>query len=680
MITRAKTSLGVLVCLGVCLLATAPSSHAQVLPAGLKIEKVLDNTAEMGDIVQSPLGELWLLERAGTIRVLVAGTEQASLVIPVMTTCESGLLDVAFAPDYGRSGLAFIYYVDSGGNARVDELVKAGSSLLLGANILDLGTTPGGCRPGGGLDVGADGKLYVGVGDLETPANGQDDGTLPGKVLRAELDGSVPADNASGTLVWAKGFRNGTDLEVGATGTVYVTDLGLRPEGTADEVNAAREGGNFGWDVVSGDSGGTYDDPLYFHFPNVGAASLSMVTSAELGEDNQDTLLYSCSNKGEIERATLTGADLDQLDTWDIFYDALGDADGTPDAGCPKQFDALTEGNDGWFYGSNFGDNPGVWRIWRDDPGPREVSAPGSPLTLTLGKAGSQLEIGWEDIGTLDSGRSPRHGNQDEFAYRIWEGSLADVAAYEHVRILSTDGTSTGPARRTAQFTPASGNRYYLMSAQNDNLEGTLGAASDGTPRTIPGRVDHCQTRGYGVTVGDCAEEWLNPVTGQPLRLKDYNPNSPTYLQTVNISDYRGMVVRMDISANNCTYCKLQAPYAADVEDDTHARDFIGITVLTLSYSGVPAIPTSQCAGLIGVWANAYGVHGPILCDEDHNGDGHGDVSWQYWVPQPGCGGTPQNLYFDQGHVQYQFVCGGELSYNTIFSKIANEINPETCE
>jgi hypothetical protein len=678
MITRAKTGLGVSLCVGVCLmLATAPSLAA-VLPTDLKIEKVLDNTAEMGDILQSPLGELWLLEKAGTIRVFVAGTEQASLVLPVMTTCESGLLDLAFAPDYSRSGLAFVYYVDSTGNTRVDELHKSATSLQLGANILDLGTTPGGCRPGGGLDIGADGKLYVGVGDLETPANGQDDGTLPGKVLRAELDGGLPGDNGSGTLVWAKGFRNGTDLEVGATGTVYVTDLGLRPEGSEDEINAVHEGGNYGWDMVSGDSGGVYDDPLTSYLPNVGAESLTVLTGASLGDENQDTLVYACSNKGQIEQAVLTGADLDQLDSLDGFYDSLDDDDGTPDAGCPTQFDALTEGGEGWLYGSNFGANPGIWRIWHDDPGPREVSAPGSPLTLTLAKAGTDLEIGWEDIGPLDSGRPLRNGGQDEFAYRIWEGNLANVASYDHVRIVDTDGTSTGPARRTEQFTPRSGNRYYLLSAQNDNLEGAVGAASDGTPRPVPGTTDYCENR-YGINTNQCAADWIDHSTGGVLKLRDANPYSSTYDQFLSISDFRGKVIRMDISADNCYYCNLQAPFAAQVEDDYHARDFVGITMMTLSYSTLQPIPESLCEIYTTGWADQHGVHGPIFCDVDLNGDGYGDVTWQYWH-QAGCGGTPQNFYIDQGHTIYQFVCGGELSYSMIQSRIASEVNPETCE
>jgi hypothetical protein len=659
---------------------------AAVLPTDLKIEQVLVSTAELGDIEQSPLGELWLLEKAGTVRVFVDGAEQVSLAIPVMSTCESGLLDVTFAPDYVLNGLAFVYYVDPTGKARVDELFKQGLSLELGANVLDLGTTPGGCRPGGGLDVGADGKLYVSTGDLETSGDAQDEAELPGKVLRAELDGGIPGDNASGTLMWAKGFRHGVDLEVGDTGTVYQLEFGNRTEGAQDEVNAIHEGENHGWDMVSGDSGGVYDDPLVAYSANKDTEGVALMTGDALGEAREDSLIYACSKKGEWYQAKLTGAALDELDgTADIFYDSLADDGGVPDPGCPSQFSAVTEGAEGWLYGGNHGANPGIWRVWHDEPGPREVSPPGSPFPLTLGKSGTRLEIGWEDHSPPfpgaagDALRPARHGGQHAEAYQIWEGNLANVAAYEHASLATSDGTLDGLARRTATFMPSSGDRYYLVSSQNDNLEGPLGEASDGTPRTVPGTTDYC-TGNYGTANGDCAVDWINPSNGQTLKLTNYNPLSETYMQQLSLSDFRGKVIRVDLSANNCTFCRQQADNAANVEDQNHARDFVAMTVLTLSYSGVPAIPTAQCAGLISNWANAYGVHGPIFCDEDHNGDGHGDVTWQYWRPYPACGGTPHNYYIDQGHTIYNFVCGGELTDGQIFTKIMNEINAESCE
>jgi hypothetical protein len=389
--------------------------------------------------------------------------------------------------------------------------------------------------------------------------------------------------------------------------------------------------------------------------------------------------MYTCAENGEIREAVLKGAQLDQLDSMSVFYDSEGDVDGTPDADCPEQFNALTEGGEGWLYGANVGNNPGIWRIWRDDPGPREVSTPGSPFPLTIDKDGTNLVLGWEHLGPLDSGRPARNGGQHGRAYQVWEGTLDNVDAYDHVSIKQTAGTTAGPVRLTTPVTPGAGDRYYLVSAQNDNLEGPVGAASDGTPRPLPGTTDYCENVPYGINVNYCAEDWVNPSTGGVLKLKDHNPYSATYNQYLSMSDFRGKVVRLDLSADNCYYCNLQAPFAAQVENDYHARDFIAVTVLTLSYSGVPAIPPSACDAYITGWANEHGVNGPILCDVDLDGNGRGDVTWQYWH-QAGCGGTPQNFYIDQGHTIYQFICGGELSYAMIQSRIFLEVNPETCE
>ena len=84
-----------------------------------------------------------------------------------------------------------------------------------------------------------------------------------------------------------------------------------------------------------------------------------------------------------MRQAFLSGGSLDHVDT---LYDPLGDLDGVPDTGCPKQFTSVTEGMDGWLYAANMGNSPGVWRIYKDEAGPREVSAPGSPFHLTVGK------------------------------------------------------------------------------------------------------------------------------------------------------------------------------------------------------------------------------------------------------------------------------------------------------
>ncbi len=674
----------------VCALVTTAS--AQVLPWSVKIEKVLDNTAEAGDIALSPTGEIWLLERAGTLRVFRDGAQVASLAVPVSTTCESGLLDVAFDPNYASNGRAAISYVSGTGQVRVDEVTRVPGGVDLGGMLIDLGTTASGCRPGGGLETSADGKLLVAVGDLGVGADAQDDAKFAGKLLRAEFNGAVPADNPSGTLVWAKGFRHGADLAQNpntarANGTVYMTDRGSSTV-AADEVNAPGEGGNFGWDSVSG-SGGGFDDPIVSYNPVVGTEGLATITTDKFGAAAEGSLTFACLDVDEIRQATVSGAEGDALDDSGVFYNPVGDRDGTPDAGCPGSIHALGEGGDGWLYGVNDGANPGVWRMYQDTMGPREVSAPGSPFRFTVAKSGGDLEFGWEDLGSLDAGFPARDGGQHTQTYTIWEGSLP-ITSYDHTALLRTDGNSSGLRRLTATTTPGSGDRYYLVTAQGENVEGSAGQATDGTERNE--MTDYCQNRGVGQFIGDCADEFRHVDTGEIIKLTDYNPRSPTYLQEVGLSDYRGRVIHIDLSADDCFWCNVQADFFHDVDVEFRDRDFVLLVIFTQNIGGFAYADINQCITDAAAWADTHNEDSPILCDiprvpnPQNSDERRGAVTYNYWHASSGtppgedCGGTPQNLFVDQAGVVYDFQCGAFLSSTAVDNIVGPETNPETCE
>lgn len=664
----------------------APDLRAGVLPYGMKIEPVLPaGPAAIGDLEQSPSGELWLLEReTGTIRVFVSGAETATMTIPVLAICDGGLLDVAFAPDYTWSGRAFVSYVDPTGSLRVDEIFRQPSSLSLGATILAPGSTPG-CRPGGGLAIGSDGRLYLGVGDLEDPLAAPRLSRLPGKILRVNLDGSIPSDNPfAGSPIFARGFRNPTDLDVhlrAGSDTLYAADLGA-PGEAADEIDVVQPAGHYGWSNISGDSGGLFDDPILWFQPTVGLEGLVVVSGSGLDGVSEDSLIFTRVDVDELSQAFLAGPALDTLTGTRTFYDPDGDRDGTADAGCPRRFQALTEGGDGMLYAAGNGANAGVWRMYEDRPGPREVSPPGSPFPLSVKKEGSLLRLEWEELGPLDAGRPPRNGGQDATAYRIWEGTLPIAGAYDHVLSQATDGTPAGQFRLGASVLPGAGSRYYLVSAQGDNLEGSAGKASSGAPRG-PAEVDHCVAIGNGRFTGDCIDDFRNPVTGQPMKLTDFNPGSPTYMQQLSVRDFRGKVVHLDLSSDDCPWCNLQAPTFHAVDLAYRDRDFIEITVFNQFFSGpFTYSSTAACAAAVLAWVDRHGVLSPVLCDVDLNGDTLGDVARQYWhlanEPEP-CGGSPQNFFIDQGGVIFDFTCsftpGPEVE-----TRILPEINPESCE
>ena len=83
---------------------------------------------------------------------------------------------------------------------------------------------------------GPDAKLYVTIGDTESPALAQNLNSQAGKVLRFNSDGTVPADNPRpGSPVIAYGFRNSFGFTFDPqSGRLWATDNGPHCN---DEVN-----------------------------------------------------------------------------------------------------------------------------------------------------------------------------------------------------------------------------------------------------------------------------------------------------------------------------------------------------------------------------------------------------------------------------------------------------------
>jgi glucose/arabinose dehydrogenase len=181
---------------------------------------------------------------------------------------EQGLLSMAFAPDYRRTGRFFVDYTDNAGNTRVVEY-DASRGRPRREELVFRAQQPYTNHNGGLLMFGSDGYLYVGLGDggsaNDPQRNGQDLGTVLGKILRIDPAGSagyrVPRDNpftgepGAREEVLAYGLRNpwrfSFDRE---TGDLWIGDVGQNEQEeidflAADEIGS---GANFGWSAFEG--------------------------------------------------------------------------------------------------------------------------------------------------------------------------------------------------------------------------------------------------------------------------------------------------------------------------------------------------------------------------------------------------------------------------------------------
>ena len=258
--------------------------------------------------VAAPPGDprrLFVVEQRGVIRVVADG---ATLTQPflditdrVIAVSETGLLSMAFAPDWATSGLAYVFYNERRGNG--DIVVAEVPATRTNPNVADVAASrrvleivkPWENHNGGMLQFGPDEMLYVSVGDGDSGvynrpgafAQRLDD--LLGNILRIDPRGripyAVPVDNpfvnAPGARpeVWAFGLRNPWRFWIDhLTGVTLVGDVGAGAWEEIDLIPAGAKGLNFGWPCLEGSE--PFDREASCLFPTGPLVEVSHATGA----------------------------------------------------------------------------------------------------------------------------------------------------------------------------------------------------------------------------------------------------------------------------------------------------------------------------------------------------------------------------------------------------------------
>ena len=257
-----------------------PEVIADNLEIPWSIEKLEDTfylTERPGYIIRIENGEI---ERQGV-----------ELEKELSSVPEAGLLGFVLAPEFPESNIAYAYYTydDSSGplnrivTLRLEENVWREESLLV--DQIPSGTF----HHGGRLKIGADGKLYATTGDASVPNIAQEIDSLGGKILRMNLDGSIPSDNPfPNSYVYSYGHRNPQGLTWSSDGMLFSSEHGNRAN---DEVNLIEAGQNYGWPIIEGnDEQEGMVSPLF--------TSGNANTWAPSGMDYYDGKLYVAALRG----------------------------------------------------------------------------------------------------------------------------------------------------------------------------------------------------------------------------------------------------------------------------------------------------------------------------------------------------------------------------------------------
>jgi glucose/arabinose dehydrogenase len=251
---------------------------------------------------------VFVAELEGAIRVIdgrrVLPRPFLDISDDVSTVGLSGLLGLAFDPDYERNRLFYVYYTNDQGNPQVDSFRrKRGSDVRAAAGsrrkVIELGELDGTGHIGGSLVFDRKGLLYLAIGDGGGEGGDLDDdaqskGSLAGKLLRirplarGRRDYGVPRSNPyvgrrGQDEIYALGLRNPFRFSIDRR-RIFIGDVG---EAGFEEINITTlrraRGANFGWDRFEGENlfdpsapltGGEHTKPFFAY--GTGSAGCSV--------------------------------------------------------------------------------------------------------------------------------------------------------------------------------------------------------------------------------------------------------------------------------------------------------------------------------------------------------------------------------------------------------------------
>jgi aldose sugar dehydrogenase len=232
-----------------------PSTGGTTNPnSGEATRTVINSLNVPWEILWGPDNFIWTTERNGRIsRINPDNGQQTTIanLTNVTQVSEGGLLGMILHPNFTTQPYIYVVYTYTGNGstaARVSRFTYSNNTLIQETTLLE--NIPATATHFGGRLVIQNNHLFVTTGDNGNSSLPQNLNSLAGKVLRMNLDGSIPTDNPfPNSYVWSYGHRNPQGLLVHSNGNMYSSEHGAN---TDDEFNIIRRGRNYGWPNVLG--------------------------------------------------------------------------------------------------------------------------------------------------------------------------------------------------------------------------------------------------------------------------------------------------------------------------------------------------------------------------------------------------------------------------------------------
>jgi aldose sugar dehydrogenase len=282
-----------------------------------------------------PDGSALVTERDGRLRHVTSDgvvSEPIEGVPDVDARDQGGLLDVAIDSDFEASRLVYFSFSEAGEDGTNSTAVARGVLSDDATELTDVDVLfsqqpkhPSTAHFGGRLVFDDEGHLFITLGersDEEFRGQAQDLDSHLGKVVRVNLDGSVPEDNPfagqDGALpeIWSYGHRNIQGAAINPqTGVLWEVEHG--PMG-GDEINIVEAGKNYGWPIVSfgvnydgtpvgsGESEGAgFEPPIYQWTPVIAPSGMAFYRGRAFPEWEGDLFI------GALKETALVRLELD---------------------------------------------------------------------------------------------------------------------------------------------------------------------------------------------------------------------------------------------------------------------------------------------------------------------------------------------------------------------------------